>query len=371
MDKVQISNRQLWFIIFMIRSTVVLSNLPVLTSADALQDAWLSALITLFGSEIFVILIAFIDSRFPNLSLVGYSQKLLGKWPGRLLSLAILFLFLELTVVNLRIYAEVIINGFLPETPMWFIAGAMVLNAAYCVHKGIETLGRTSDLLFFIFMFSVIALVLIPLPEVNIQNIQPVLARGWKPVIRGALTPIGLITQVWVLVMLGDDINRPQKLVSTAVTSVGASIIALSIVSFIVVAVLGPYQGASSAFPALTLLRSVQLSDFLQRTEVLLIVAWGLGVFVSLSTYLYCGAKGLAQLFNLKKHNYLLIPMSFIWVYLTINFFDNMFELYAFLKPEVYVPYSYSFLIIPLILLYGGYGLKLLKDKIRGEKGDT
>ncbi len=368
MEKVQISNRQLWFILFMIRTTVILSFLPVLTSADALQDAWLSALIALFGSEIFVILIAFIDSRFPDLSLVGYSQKLLGKWLGRLLSLAILFLFLELTVINLRIYAEVIITGFLPQTPMWFITGAMVLNAAYCVNKGIETLGRTADFLFFIFMFSVIALILIPLPEVSIQNIQPILARGWKPVIRGALTPTGLITQAWVLVLLGDDVNQPQKLLSTAVTSIGASFLALAIVAFITVAVLGPYQGASSVFPALTLLRAVELSTFLQRTEVLLIVAWGVGVFVSLATYLYCGAKGLSQLLNLKKHNYLLIPMSFIWIYMTIHFFNDMFELYAFLKPEVNAPYSFSFLVIPLTLLYGGYGFKLLKDKIRGEK---
>ena len=58
MSKEQISNRQLWFILFLLRSTIILAFLPVLTSADALQDAWISALITLVGSEIFVLLIA-------------------------------------------------------------------------------------------------------------------------------------------------------------------------------------------------------------------------------------------------------------------------------------------------------------------------
>src|SRR5690554_726339 len=188
--KVQISNRQLWFILFMIRTTVILANLPVLTLSDSRQDAWISALLTLLGSEVFVLLIAYLDSRFPGVSLIEYSQQLLGKWAGRIISFVLLFLFLEVSLVKLRFYAEVIATGFLPETPMWFITGLMVINAVYCVHLGLETLARASDLLFFIFVFSIISLIIIPLPEIRLNNIQPVLARGWQPVIRGALTPI-------------------------------------------------------------------------------------------------------------------------------------------------------------------------------------
>jgi hypothetical protein len=38
----KIANRQLLFIIFIMRVTVAMATLPLLTSADALQDAWAS-----------------------------------------------------------------------------------------------------------------------------------------------------------------------------------------------------------------------------------------------------------------------------------------------------------------------------------------
>ena len=42
-----ISHRQLFFIIYIMRTFVVISYMPTLTSGEALQDAWLSTLVAL------------------------------------------------------------------------------------------------------------------------------------------------------------------------------------------------------------------------------------------------------------------------------------------------------------------------------------
>jgi spore germination protein KB len=108
----------------------------------------------------------------------------------------------------------------------------------------------------------------------------------------------------------------------------------------------------------LTLLRSVKFSQFLQRTEAIIVFGWGMGLFISISTYFYSGAKGLAHWFNLKDYRPLLLPMGVIWIFMAKYSFEDIFVLYKFLSPKIYAPYSFSLLFIPLILLWIGYGIK-------------
>lgn len=361
----KIANHQLWFILFIMRSTVILSFLPVLTSADALQDAWMSALLTLVGSEVFVLLISLLTTKFPDMTIIEYSQYLLGRWPGKLFGVIFLWLFLERSVVNIRIYGELLATGFLPNTPLFFLIGAMVFASTICVHQGIEVLGRVTDVLFFIFLSMIIGVILISSTEFDIHNLEPALARGWKPIFSGALTPTALISQVWVLGMLTPYTLEPKKVVKTALTSIGLSISILVIVVIITIGVMSPQEGARAVFPLLSLMRSIEFTEFLERMEVLVIFSWGLGLFTTVSVYLYSGAKGVSQLFNLKDYREILWPMAVIWVFLSVQGFDDIFSLYDFLKPANFVPYGFFFLIVPLTVLWSSYGLRFFQRKIK------
>lgn len=367
MTEEKISNRQLWFILFMMRSTVILAFLPILTSANALQDAWISALVTLVGSEIIVLLIALLSAKFPELTVIEYSRKLLGKWGGKIFSLIYLWLFLQLAVVELRLYGEVITTTFLTQTPLIFINGIMVVASTICIYNGIEVLGRMADILFFIFITMILGVILFPLPNINLGNIQPVLARGWTPIFRGVLTPMVLISQMWVIGIITPHLISPKKIVSTSLTAIGASLAILTIFAVIIIGVLGPHTGARATFPILSLMRSVQVSKFLQRAEVLVIFSWGFGLFISVSTYLYAGVKGVALWLNLKDYRPLVFPMAVIWTFMSIHNFEDVFSLNQFLKPETLTPYyGFLFLIFPLILLWTGYGFKLIINEIKG-----
>ncbi|MEC9489027.1 MAG: endospore germination permease [Halanaerobium sp.] len=351
----KISSRQLWFILFMMRSTIIVANLPVLTSADALQDAWMSALITFAGSELLVFLIALLCSKFPDKTLVEFSNLLLGRWLGSLPVLVFLWVLLQISVVDIRIYGEVLVTGFFPNTPLLFIISLMVLPATLCVLQGVEVLARAADVLFFLFVVMLLATVLIPIKIFNYYNLQPVLVRGWGPVIRGSITPIALISQVWVLGMLTPVLNSPRKVVKIALTSIGLSLLVLAAVAFITIGALSPQEASRAIFPLLTLIRSVQLTSFLQRLEVLLIFSWGFGIFITVSTFLYCGARGFSQFLGFSDHKHLVWPMATIWAFMAVHGFRSSVALDTFLSPENYALYGYSVLVGPLILLWLGY----------------
>ena len=364
----KIAGRQLWFILFLLRTTIILAYLPVLTSANALQDAWISALITLLGSEVFVLFISLLATRFPNRTVIEYSQVILGNWPGRLIGLVFLWLFLQLSVVDIRIYSELVVTGFLPNTPPIVIIIAVVFLAAICVREGVEIIGRMADVFFSLFFLMIVGVVIISLNEFDFKNIQPILYRGWQPVFKGALTPVALIIQVWVLGILVPDTLNPRKTVKIALTSIGISLLILVVITFVTIGVLSPQEGARATFPLLTLIRSVSLSRFLERVEVLVILAWGLGLFISVCTYLYCGAKAMAQWLKLKEYRPLVFPMSVFWVVLSLHGFENIFSLYEYLKPENFFPYGAVLLTVPLAILWIGYFLRKYFGGLKGEE---
>jgi len=342
-----------------------LSFLPSLTSADALQDAWLSCLLGLAGSLVFVLLISLLSIKFPDMTVIEYSQLLLGRWPGRLLGLVFCWLFLERVVIDLRIYGSLLVIGFLPNTPLIFLVGTMVLVCIICVYQGIEVLSRMTDVLFFIFLFAIIDVIIVSLRDVDLHNLQPVMVRGWAPVLRGLWIPLAIISHAWVLGMLTSVTIEPKRVVRTILTSVGVSGIALSIVVFVTIGVLSPQEGARATFPLLTLMRSIKVTEFLERMEILLIFAWGLGLFITVTVFLYSGVKGLSQILNLKDHRLILWPVGVIILFLSIHGFEDIFCLYDFLKPATFAPYSIGLLMVTLVLLWLGYGLRKLMKKFR------
>lgn len=363
----KIANRQLFIILFFARSTVKLAFLPALTSADALQDAWISAALSFFGAALLVFMIGGLAVRFPQETIVEYSQKLLGKWPGKLISLIPIGTFLFIAATDVRIYAEALTAFFITDTPLLFIIGTMVFAAALGAYAGIEPLGRVADLflpLYLLFLLLCLGLA-IPQSVLLLRNIEPVLARGMGPVLRGALTPIAMISQYTVLTILTPSLTEPKRVMRTAF---GASLFASSllvVVTMASIAVLGPHKAARCAYPFVTLVRSLRASEFLERVEVLAMFAWGFIHFVGLVVYLYCGVKGASQVLGLKNYRVLVGPMAVIWITLGVHGYRDFFQLRTLFLPALMFPLSaLGFVVIPFGILWLAYGIRILQRRI-------
>lgn len=358
MTQEKISNRQLLFILFIIRTTLIIATLPVLTTGNAAQDAWISSVIVLAGSVMVAIAIASLSQKFPRMTIIEYSRILLGKTFGTIVSLGLLWLFLHIAATDTRIYSEVLADGFLPATPMVVTAGSMVTVSALAVYLGIETIGRSADALIPVLTLFVVISVIAGLGLFDSRNLEPVLARGIGPIVSGAVTPIGVSVQFLSLAMLTPELTEPEKAVTTAVVAVSLAGLALIITSIVVVGALGPELASSSVFPLFKTSRATMFTRFLERLEAPGIVAWGLGLFIDVSTFLYCGSKGLAQLFNLKDYRPLVVPLAVIWVILSVHTYDDLFEVLRLFRPGTLFPYVSVVGFIPVLLLWGAYVVK-------------
>lgn len=280
--KERIANRQLFYFLFMMRTMIVMGTLPVLTAADALQDAWISSILSFFTAAILVVMIGALSIRFPDLTVVQYSQKLLGAWGGRIFSLLFILNYLHIASTDVRVYAEAIITGFLPNTPLIFIISVMVVVAGLAAHAGVEVIGRAADLLFPFFVLMIVLALIFPLPggRFLLANLEPIMSRGVAPVLRGALVPTLIIAQYLSLLMLTPTTTQPVKALKTALYALAASSLVLTLVAGSVIVMLGPDRGSRSTFPFFAMVRTLQISEFVERVEILTVFSWGFGLFI-------------------------------------------------------------------------------------------
>ena len=176
----RISGRQLLALVFILHSTVVISILPSITTADSLQDAWLSTLVALVLVLVIAFFITGLTARFPREDMVQFSIRLLGPY-------------------------------FLTVTPISFIIFVMVFASAVAAICGLEVIARVADLLFVLILILVISTLLTGLPKADFSLIQPVLSRGWGPVGRGAVVPTAMAVQLGSIMYLTPHLVRPQR----------------------------------------------------------------------------------------------------------------------------------------------------------------
>ncbi|MFW5992359.1 MAG: GerAB/ArcD/ProY family transporter, partial [Halanaerobiaceae bacterium] len=277
---------------------------------------------------------------------------------GRVVTLLLLGLFLVLSAVEVKLYGELLTTAFLTETPQIVFLFLIVLLAVVCVFLGVEVLGRMADIIMGVFIIMFAGIFFISLRYIDLQNLQPIFVRGWSPVLSGSIIPIALVSQSWVIGMLNVTTVNEEKSFWVPITSIGSSLILLIIIAIVVVGVIGPHEGARSVFPIFTLMRSVVLTQFLQRTESLVVFGWGMGLFIYVSTYLYSGASGLARWLNLDDYRPLLPLMGVIWVIVVHYRFKTIFVLQWLLSPEIFGRIGILILIIPLFFLWLALGLK-------------
>ncbi|MFY9541695.1 MAG: endospore germination permease [Firmicutes bacterium] len=364
----KIANRQLYFILFMIRCNIAVAFLPVLTTADALQDAWISSMVQFFPAALLLLFFGSLGTRFPDLTVTQYSEMLVGRWTGKALSMVILWIFLHMAAIEARTYANMLITVLLPDTPLVFLIGTMVIASAAAAYAGIEVIGRAADLLFPIYLLMIIGSLLIPLPQLQtmLVNLEPVCARGAGPILRGAITPALFTVQYLVLTILAPSTNEPKRALRTAVWALAGGSAILIPIAIVTVAILGPVRGAQTVFPIFGMVRVITLSEFIDRIEALAVFAWGLGLFVEVAIYLYCGAKGLSQVMGLGNYRPLILPMAVIWTAFGIQVSKNVFQLLEFFKPLFFAPYALIIIIVPFTILWIAYFLRRLS---RGRSG--
>ena len=293
---------------------------------------------------------------FPRQTIVEYSKNLTGPFIGTFIAVLYSWWFIYLVALDLRLSSDFFLTGFLPDTPISLLIGAVVLTAAYAARRGYQVVARVNQLLFpFIIGFLLVSILLL-FPQIKVANLTPVMAGGLPHLALNSITPIALFSDIFNIAMIAPFIANPAHTPRVVRWGVLVSYLFLLMILFTTIAVLGIDLSRGLTYPGLGLARQVDVADFIQRVEILLVMVWLIGVFVDIALGLIWASLALAQGFNLTSYESLVLPLALVATVTAFLLGDNVLEYDALFEPGFIAPYYLTHsLLIPLILLILAY----------------
>ncbi|MBP0723609.1 GerAB/ArcD/ProY family transporter [Bacillus sp. RG28] len=352
MEKIHINGKQLFslLVLFELGTAIVV---PLGLSAK--QGSWLTILLGLVGGVGLILLYSYLSCLFPGLTLTSYSKKVFGKYVGSLISFAYIVFFIYGAARDLRDSGEFLQTAMYDVTPIFALNALMILTIMYVLYKGLEVLARTGEI-YVVIMFLLLGigcLLILFSGNIELHNLQPLLGKGWNPIITTAypkmlMFPFG---EAICFTMILSNLNKPEIGIKTGIVAIVISGITLCLISALEVSVLGSDIASRSTFPLLTTISKVSIAEFLQRVDIIVVLALITGGFFKTAIFFYAAVIGATDLFKMKKHQNLVVPIGIIILLSSMSIASNFIQhliLGDVALKTIFIVFSF---LIPIILL--------------------
>ncbi|PAK54291.1 endospore germination permease [Paenibacillus sp. 7541] len=356
----QISSRQFYIMTFGLTVGTSILVTPSGQVHTAREDAWIASIFSLLINLLMVLMYIGIVRLYPGKTIFEIHEQVLGKVLGKALNLLYLFYFLILTGTLLGNLGFFLTSEIMPETPTEVIQLLFLLSAVICARMGPIILARVGELAFPWIVFLFLVLVLGLIPQIEWDYIKPVLEEGWGPVLTAGLHS-SMFQELIVLLVFFSLVNKRKDGERAYVLGAFSGEVVLAIITTLSVLVMGIEQTENSTFPAFALAKTINVGNFFQRVEGILITLWVLTFFLKISLLFLSILEGLQSVFGLKEQRSLIYPLSIIFIIVSWNTYINTVYVSDIIQ-NVWVGYAMLHLIaIPLlVLLIGAVRRKLL-----------
>ncbi|MDC2864261.1 spore germination protein [Bacillus sp. BP-3] len=287
------------------------------TAAEKVQtpDVWITVILGGLIAMVTGIIMVKLSQQFPEKTFYQYSQDIVGKWIGGLLSLCIIIYFFTLSSFEVRVLEEVTSFFLLEGTPGWAIIMTFMWVGLYLMIGGINPMARMFGIIFPITIFIFLLTAFMSIGIFEIDNLRPVLGLGIMPVLKGIKTTTLAYSGAEIMLLLLVFMEQPNKGVKVVLVGI---IIPLIFYVITVVMVIGAFSVdgvLTRTWPTFDLMRSFEIPGLIfERFESLLLVIWIMQIFSTYTICYYAAAFGLAQLFKKNIHSFMygLLPVVYV-----------------------------------------------------------
>jgi spore germination protein KB len=326
-EKAKISVIQLFSLMFIFEmGTAVVTSYGI----NAKKDVWLAILLGMFVGIAFFFVYYFLFRQYPNLPLTGHTKKIFGKYLGWIIGMLYVLYFLYNAADNIRSFGDLLVSSILPQTPLLAIIILFVLTISYVLYLGIEVVGRTAEVFIVILILFGITgnfLVLVS-GDMDLDKVQPFLENGWTLILTTAFleTSNFPFNQLIVFMTLLPYLNRPRLVKKVWLSALISGGLILSWTASLNIAVLGVEEVKKSTFPLLLTVGKINLLEFVQRVDVIVVFTLLITVFFKASIFFYGALIGIVDLFKLKNHQQIILPIAFIIIFLSMTMASSYSE---------------------------------------------
>lgn len=326
MQNVKINSNQ--FLVLVILFTIGTSILlgPSALATEAKQDAWIAALLGTGIGLLIIWLFIKMSFWFPSLTFIQMNEILFGKWIGKVFSFLLVFMSLLYSSTLLYHSGSFLTIQMIPNTPMAATNILMAIIMVMAVRLGLETIARSTEIFFAVFLFFFILLVLFITPEIKFENIEPIFEGNIKTIAQASLIYIvvSCVNAVSLLMIFPAFINQPKEAKKSFILGSLIGGLVVTIITILCIFVLGSDATARQIYPSYGLAKRINVGDFANRVEALMAVLWIISLYIKMVLYFFASVLGLAQILNLRDYRPLTYPLGMIVVVLSLVVFPNV-----------------------------------------------
>ena len=143
---------------------------------------------------------------YPEQTFIQYTQSILGKWLGKIILVPYFLMWVFVTGIILREYADFVNAALFISTPLWIVILIMLGAIVYVTYSGgLRSISRCSEIIGPISVLSGIVVILLSVKDWNWLRILPVYSNsGLLPIVKGGLISCHLPSRI----LYGGHVNR-------------------------------------------------------------------------------------------------------------------------------------------------------------------
>ena len=314
-------------------------------------------------------LITKLGMRFPNKSIIRYSEDILGKWAARLVSVAIILFFAILTSLAAREFGEVVVSSVLRRTPLEVTVIVMLILATINSRHDFTVFTYIHHFYLPVLVAPELVIVILSLKNANMLNILPLV--GNTPhigsMMNGVLTVAALFQGSFIYTLVIPAMSRPERAMKAAAWGMAIAGGLYLLIVIATVSVFGPQETKLLLWPTLELARTTTLpANILERLDAPFLIIWVIAVFSTLLSSYYLMIHSASELFRLRDHKmFTFFTLPFVFV--IAMFPQNVFQMYQIIQLVGKIGLILT-IIYPLLLLVIAMIRKKRGDRQHEEK---
>lgn len=349
-EKGKINGLQMAILIYPTIIATAILLVPAITGKEAKQDMWMSPIWASVTGFLAIFLAIQLNKRYPDQTLIQYSEKIVGKFLGKVIGLVFIFFLAHICGIVLREYGEFVKGNFLPTTPMTVVMGSMTFVCAVAVRGGIEVVARSAQIFVPVVTVLFVLIILLLTPDLEPANLYPVFENGLMPSLKGAVVPAGWYLEFFLISFLLPFLSNRNKATKWSITTVVAVMFTLIITNLATLFVFGNITD-DFTYPVMEAARYISIAEFIQHLDSVVMAIWVGGIFVKISIFYYAIVLSTAQWLKLSDYRPIVFPIGIFIAVLGFWSAANLQELEKFLS-SIFPVYAFIFLaFIPIILL--------------------
>ncbi|WP_246320257.1 GerAB/ArcD/ProY family transporter [Paenibacillus qinlingensis] len=318
------------------------------------MDAWFSYLISILYVFLIAGFFGYMVKLYPDKNIFEMSKEILGPWVGTIINLLILFHFWQIVVRDISSVSRFSSTLLLHTTPLEILILLTCVLLIYFGKTSVEVIARVNDLFYPLFVVTMMIMPLLLSNEFYLRLTTPLLTMPLQNWTASSILTLGSAGDIFILGAFLHMLSNANHVRSAIRHGSLLGFFLLTLILFVIIAVLGPKMPASFSYPTYNLVQTIHVTDFLDRLDLVMLMIWYPTVTCKIITIYLALLLGISSLFNERNYPMINKPIALLLALSTCLSFKSTTELLSFSNfSSPVIVLAYQPFIMVLLVVFG------------------